>query len=163
MSDLPTAQAFLTQPAYTKFWQDMAVEGPSEPGRGADAGSRRLLGPGRHVGHAGGVRRAEAARLRARGVPGAGAVEPRRLGGRQRAQAGIDVRAAGLRRADGNGVPQDDGVPVLREVSEGQARLRPGRYGQLSHRREQVGTLRRRGRQWPVSRRRGCIWSRASS
>ncbi len=27
MSDLPTARAFLTQPAYTKFWQDMAVEG----------------------------------------------------------------------------------------------------------------------------------------
>jgi hypothetical protein len=26
MSDLPTAKAFLTQPAYTKFWQDMAVE-----------------------------------------------------------------------------------------------------------------------------------------
>ena len=27
MSNLPTARAFLTQPAYTKFWQDMAVEG----------------------------------------------------------------------------------------------------------------------------------------
>jgi putative CocE/NonD family hydrolase len=26
MSDLPTARAFLTQPAYTKFWRDMAVE-----------------------------------------------------------------------------------------------------------------------------------------
>ena len=26
MSDLPTAKAFLEQPAYTKFWQDMAVE-----------------------------------------------------------------------------------------------------------------------------------------
>jgi len=26
MSDLPTAKAFLTQPAYTKFWHDMAVE-----------------------------------------------------------------------------------------------------------------------------------------
>jgi putative CocE/NonD family hydrolase len=26
MSHLPTAQAFLTQPAYTKFWQDMAME-----------------------------------------------------------------------------------------------------------------------------------------
>jgi putative CocE/NonD family hydrolase len=26
MSDLPTAKAFLTQPAYTRFWQDMAVE-----------------------------------------------------------------------------------------------------------------------------------------
>jgi hypothetical protein len=26
MSGLPTAKAFLTQPAYTKFWQDMAVE-----------------------------------------------------------------------------------------------------------------------------------------
>jgi putative CocE/NonD family hydrolase len=26
MSNLPTAKAFLTQPAYTKFWQDMAVE-----------------------------------------------------------------------------------------------------------------------------------------
>ena len=26
MEDLPTAKAFLTQPAYTKFWQDMAVE-----------------------------------------------------------------------------------------------------------------------------------------
>jgi putative CocE/NonD family hydrolase len=26
MSDLPTAKAFLTQPAYTKFWQDMAVD-----------------------------------------------------------------------------------------------------------------------------------------
>lgn len=26
MSDLPTAKAFLTQPAYTKFWQEMAVE-----------------------------------------------------------------------------------------------------------------------------------------
>jgi putative CocE/NonD family hydrolase len=26
MSDLPTAKAFLTQPAYTKFWQAMAVE-----------------------------------------------------------------------------------------------------------------------------------------
>lgn len=26
MSKLPTAKAFLTQPAYTKFWQDMAVE-----------------------------------------------------------------------------------------------------------------------------------------
>jgi putative CocE/NonD family hydrolase len=26
MSELPTAKAFLTQPAYTKFWQDMAVE-----------------------------------------------------------------------------------------------------------------------------------------
>jgi putative CocE/NonD family hydrolase len=26
MSDLPTARAFLTQPAYTRFWQDMAVE-----------------------------------------------------------------------------------------------------------------------------------------
>jgi len=26
MSDLPTAKVFLTQPAYTKFWQDMAVE-----------------------------------------------------------------------------------------------------------------------------------------
>jgi putative CocE/NonD family hydrolase len=26
MSKLPTAQAFLTQPSYTKFWQDMAVE-----------------------------------------------------------------------------------------------------------------------------------------
>jgi putative CocE/NonD family hydrolase len=26
MTPLPTAQAFLTQPAYTKFWQDMAVE-----------------------------------------------------------------------------------------------------------------------------------------
>ena len=27
MSDLPTARAFLTQPGYTRFWQDMAVEG----------------------------------------------------------------------------------------------------------------------------------------
>ena len=27
MADLPTAKAFLTQPAYTKFWRDMAVEG----------------------------------------------------------------------------------------------------------------------------------------
>lgn len=27
MGDLPTAKAFLTQPAYTRFWQDMAVEG----------------------------------------------------------------------------------------------------------------------------------------
>ena len=27
MTDLPTARAFLTQPVYTKFWQDMAVEG----------------------------------------------------------------------------------------------------------------------------------------
>ncbi len=26
MGDLPTAKAFLTQPAYTKFWQDMAVQ-----------------------------------------------------------------------------------------------------------------------------------------
>jgi uncharacterized protein len=26
MENLPTAQAFITQPAYTKFWQDMAVE-----------------------------------------------------------------------------------------------------------------------------------------
>jgi uncharacterized protein len=26
MTDLPTAKAFLTQPAYTKFWRDMAVE-----------------------------------------------------------------------------------------------------------------------------------------
>jgi putative CocE/NonD family hydrolase len=26
MTDLPTAKAFLSQPAYTKFWQDMAVE-----------------------------------------------------------------------------------------------------------------------------------------
>jgi len=26
MSDLPTAKAFLTQPAYTKFWQSMAVQ-----------------------------------------------------------------------------------------------------------------------------------------
>jgi hypothetical protein len=26
MSDLPTAKAFLTQPAYTKFWRDMAVQ-----------------------------------------------------------------------------------------------------------------------------------------
>lgn len=26
MSELPTAKAFLTQPAYTKFWRDMAVE-----------------------------------------------------------------------------------------------------------------------------------------
>jgi putative CocE/NonD family hydrolase len=26
MSDLPTAKAFLTQPTYSKFWQDMAVE-----------------------------------------------------------------------------------------------------------------------------------------
>jgi hypothetical protein len=26
MSDLPTAKAFLTQPAYTKFWHDMAVQ-----------------------------------------------------------------------------------------------------------------------------------------
>ena len=26
MQDLPTAKIFLTQPAYTKFWQDMAVE-----------------------------------------------------------------------------------------------------------------------------------------
>jgi putative CocE/NonD family hydrolase len=26
MSDLPTAEKFLTQPTYTKFWQDMAVE-----------------------------------------------------------------------------------------------------------------------------------------
>jgi len=26
MSDLPTAKIFLTQPAFTKFWQDMAVE-----------------------------------------------------------------------------------------------------------------------------------------
>jgi putative CocE/NonD family hydrolase len=26
MSDLPTARVFLTQPTYTKFWQDMAVE-----------------------------------------------------------------------------------------------------------------------------------------
>ena len=26
MQDLPTAKVFLTQPAYTKFWQDMAVE-----------------------------------------------------------------------------------------------------------------------------------------
>jgi putative CocE/NonD family hydrolase len=26
MSDLPTAKIFLTQPSYTKFWQDMAVE-----------------------------------------------------------------------------------------------------------------------------------------
>ena len=26
MTDLPTAQKFLTQPTYTKFWQDMAVE-----------------------------------------------------------------------------------------------------------------------------------------
>jgi uncharacterized protein len=26
MNDLPTAKAFLTQPAYTRFWQDMAVE-----------------------------------------------------------------------------------------------------------------------------------------
>ena len=26
MSDLPTAQAFLTQPAYSNFWRDMAVE-----------------------------------------------------------------------------------------------------------------------------------------
>ena len=26
MSDLPTAKVFLTQPSYTKFWQDMAVE-----------------------------------------------------------------------------------------------------------------------------------------
>jgi putative CocE/NonD family hydrolase len=26
MSNLPTAKAFLTQPSYTKFWQDMAVE-----------------------------------------------------------------------------------------------------------------------------------------
>jgi putative CocE/NonD family hydrolase len=26
MSDLPTAKAFLTQPEYTKFWRDMAVE-----------------------------------------------------------------------------------------------------------------------------------------
>jgi putative CocE/NonD family hydrolase len=27
MSDLPTAKAFLTQPTYTSFWRDMAVEG----------------------------------------------------------------------------------------------------------------------------------------
>jgi len=27
MSDLPTAKAFLTQPTYTKLWQEMAVEG----------------------------------------------------------------------------------------------------------------------------------------
>jgi putative CocE/NonD family hydrolase len=27
MSDLPTAKAFLTEPTYTKFWQEMAVEG----------------------------------------------------------------------------------------------------------------------------------------
>jgi putative CocE/NonD family hydrolase len=27
MSDLPTAKAFLSQPAYTKLWQEMAVEG----------------------------------------------------------------------------------------------------------------------------------------
>jgi uncharacterized protein len=27
MTDLPTAHAFLTQPEYTKFWQDMSVEG----------------------------------------------------------------------------------------------------------------------------------------
>ena len=26
MKNLPTAKVFLTQPAYTKFWQDMAVE-----------------------------------------------------------------------------------------------------------------------------------------
>ena len=26
MEQLPTAKVFLTQPAYTKFWQDMAVE-----------------------------------------------------------------------------------------------------------------------------------------
>ena len=26
MTELPTAKAFLTQPTYTKFWQDMAVE-----------------------------------------------------------------------------------------------------------------------------------------
>ena len=26
MENLPTAKMFLTQPEYTKFWQDMAVE-----------------------------------------------------------------------------------------------------------------------------------------
>ena len=92
------------------------------------------------MGNAGGVRRAEAARLRARGVPGAGALEPRRLAW-DGPDAGFGLREAGLRRIDRDGVSQDDGGAVLREVLERQAGLRPGRHCQFSYRGEQVGKV----------------------
>ena len=74
MGNLPTAKMFLTQPSYTKFWQAMAVENDLDQVDCADAGSWRMVGPGRYVGNAGRVRgSAQGGRT---GVHGAGAVEP---------------------------------------------------------------------------------------
>ena len=94
MSDLPTVNAFLTQPAYTAFWQAMAVE---DRIGGVEVPTLEVggyLGPGGHVGHPGRVRRAEEARRP--GLPGTRALGPRRLAARG-AAAGFGVRQAELR------------------------------------------------------------------
>ena len=61
MTNLPTAKAFLTQPTYTKFWQDMAVERRLTKVEVSTLEVGGVLGPGGYVGAAGGVCRACAA------------------------------------------------------------------------------------------------------
>ena len=57
MTKLPTADKFLNQPAYTKFWAGHGGGEAVACAGSAYAGGGRLLGPGRYVGNAGRVRR----------------------------------------------------------------------------------------------------------
>ena len=88
MSQLPTAQKFLTQPAYTKFWQDMAVERHLRAPEVPTLEIGGLLGPGRHVGDPGRIlrpaRQRKARRPIAPRLHGPRSVEPRRMGPRGR-------------------------------------------------------------------------------
>ena len=60
MENLPTAKVFLTQPAYTKFWQDMAVEKHLTKVEVPTLEVGGWWRPGGHVGDAGRVCRAGA-------------------------------------------------------------------------------------------------------
>ena len=55
MQGLPTAKIFLSQPSYTKFWQDMAVEKRLTKVEVPTLEVGGLVGPGGYVGHAGRV------------------------------------------------------------------------------------------------------------
>jgi hypothetical protein len=156
---LPTAKAFLTQPAYTKFWQEMAVENHLA---GVEVPTLEVGGYWDQEDMWG--TQAEYAALKQhdakRGLSGAGAVEPRWLAWALAARWDRTFGTAGLRRTDGDGVPQDDGGAVLREVPEGQAGVRSGRYGELSYRARISGSGTARGLRRRGLRRRGFIWSR---
>ena len=78
-ASLPTWQAFLAHPAYDSYWQERAVERHPHHGAGAYAPGWRLLGPGRYVGSAAGIRHAARLRPARTGKAGARPMEPWRV------------------------------------------------------------------------------------